>query len=41
MLSETGKTVLEQSPYTLNMVEYDFENYALTQGKKSAYDLTK
>ena len=32
MMAEVGKTVMESEASNLNMVEYDFENYALTQG---------
>mmetsp|Transcript_8662 Transcript_8662/g.18505 ORF Transcript_8662/g.18505 Transcript_8662/m.18505 type:complete len:639 (-) Transcript_8662:260-2176(-) len=38
MLAEPGKTILEPPPLTLNMVEYDFENYALTQGIPETLD---
>lgn len=37
MLAEVGKTVLEPMN-TLDMVEYDFENYALTQGIPETLD---
>jgi cleavage and polyadenylation specificity factor subunit 4 len=37
MLAEVGKTVLEPTN-TLDMVEYDFENYALTQGIPETLD---
>lgn len=35
---EPGKTVLEPAPFTLQMVEYDFENFALTQGIPETLD---
>ena len=37
MLAEVGKTILEPTN-TLDMVEYDFENYALTQGIPETLD---
>ncbi|KAL7496437.1 hypothetical protein ACHAWT_008917 [Skeletonema menzelii] len=38
MMAEVGKTVMEPEASTLNMVEYDFENYALTQGIPETLD---
>ena len=37
MLAEVGKTVLESIP-NVDVVEYDFENYALTQGIPETLD---
>ncbi|KAK1743385.1 cleavage and polyadenylation specificity factor subunit 4 [Skeletonema marinoi] len=38
MMAEVGKTVMEPEATNLNMVEYDFENYALTQGIPETLD---
>jgi cleavage and polyadenylation specificity factor subunit 4 len=38
MMAEVGKTVMEPEASNLNMVEYDFENYALTQGIPETLD---
>lgn len=37
-MAEVGKTVMEPDASNLNMVEYDFENYALTQGIPETLD---
>ena len=38
VLLEVGKTVLEPAANTVDMVQYDFENYALTQGIPETLD---
>jgi cleavage and polyadenylation specificity factor subunit 4 len=38
MSSQPGQPLLDPSPFNLNMVSYDFENYALTQGIPDTLD---